>query len=49
MTTVQEQIEMRDKILSGLEKAYEKLLETKRQQNLEIAIMKKGKIVRVKP
>lgn len=49
MTTVKEQIEMRDKILVGLEKVYEKLLETKRLQNLEIVVMKKGKIVRVKP
>lgn len=49
MTTVKEQIEMRDKILVGLEKVYQKLLETKRQQNLEIVVIKKGKIVRIKP
>lgn len=49
MTTVKEQIEMRDKILVGLEKVYKKLLETKKQQNLEIVVIKKGKIVRIKP
>lgn len=49
MTTVKEQIEMRDKILVGLEKVYQKLLETKKQQNLEIVVIKKGKIVRIKP
>ena len=49
MTNVKEQIEMRDKILVGLEKVYKKLLETKKQQNLEIVVIKKGKIVRIKP
>jgi hypothetical protein len=37
------------KIILGLEKAYEKLLESKRKSNSEIAIIKDGKIVKIKP
>lgn len=49
MTTVEKKIELRDKILSGLEKAYEKLIEFKKQKNSELVIMQDGKIVKVKP
>ena len=49
MTTVEKQIELRNKILLGLEKAYEKLIEFKKQKNTELVIMKDGKIVKVKP
>ena len=49
MTTVEKQIELRDKILSGLEKAYEKLIEFKKQKKSELVIMKDGKIVKIKP
>jgi len=49
MTTVEKQIELRDKILSGLEKAYEKLIEFKKQKNSKLVIMQNGKIVKVKP
>lgn len=49
MTTVEKQIELRDKILSGLEKAYEKLIEFKKQKNSKLVIMQDGKIVKVKP
>ncbi|MCL1674529.1 hypothetical protein [Elizabethkingia meningoseptica] len=37
------------KILYGLEKAYEKMLRFKKENNSEIAIMHKNKIVRIKP
>src|SRR5690606_4450820 len=33
MTTVEKQLELRDKILLGLEKTYEKLIEFKKQKN----------------
>jgi len=49
MTTVEKQIELRNKILLGLEKAYEKLIEFKKQKNSELVIMKDGKIVKIKP
>ncbi|WP_205313876.1 hypothetical protein [Pedobacter nanyangensis] len=49
MTTVEKQIELRDKILVGLEKVYEKLIEFKRQKKSELVILKDGKIVKIRP
>ena len=49
MTTAEKQNELRDKIQFGLKKAYEKLIEFKRQKNTELVIMKDGKIVKIKP
>ena len=49
MTTVEKQLELRDNILIGLEKVYEKLIEFKKQKNTELVIMKDNKIVRIKP
>jgi hypothetical protein len=49
MTTVEKQLELRDKILLGLEKVYEKLIEFKKQKNTELVIMKDNKIVKIKP
>lgn len=47
MTTVKEQNELRDKILIGLEKVYERLIEFKKLKKTELVIMKDNKIVRV--
>ena len=49
MTTIEKQIEMRNKILIGLEKAYERLLEFKKLKNTELVIMQNNKIVKIKP
>lgn len=49
MTTVEKQIELKDKILVGLEKVYEKLIEFKKQKNTELVVMRDGKIVKIKP
>ncbi len=49
MTTVEKQIELRDKILLGLEKVYEKLIAFKKQKNTELVVIKDNKIVRIKP
>lgn len=49
MTTVEKQIELRDQILIGLEKAYEKLIEFKKQKNTELVLMRDKKIIRIKP
>lgn len=49
MTTVEKQIELKDKILVGLEKVYEKLIEFKRLKNTEMVILKDNKIVKIKP
>jgi hypothetical protein len=49
MTTIEIQIEEKNKILKGLEKVYEKLIEFKKQKNSELVILKGGKIVKIKP
>lgn len=38
-----------EKIIKGLEKSYEKLLESKRKTNGELVILKDNKVVRIKP
>ncbi len=43
------QDEFTAKILKGLEKVYERLIEFKKQKNSELVIMKDGKIARIKP
>ncbi len=47
--TAENKIERRNKILKGLEKAYEKMLEFKRKNNSEVVIMRENKIVKIKP
>ena len=37
------------KILEGMDKVYEKLIEFKRKMNSELVILKEDKIVRIKP
>ena len=37
------------KILEGMDKVYEKLIEFKKKMNSELVILKDNKIVRVKP
>lgn len=49
MTTVKKQIELRDKILAGLEITYKKLIEFKKQKNTEIVIMRDNKIIKINP
>lgn len=49
MTTVKEQLILKDKILVGLEKVYEKLIEFKKLKNTELVIIKDNKIVKIKP
>jgi hypothetical protein len=48
MTIIEIQIEEKNKILKGLEKAYEKLLEFKRTKNSELVVMIDNKIVKIK-
>lgn len=48
MTTIEIQIEEKNKILNGLKKAYEKLLEFKKSKNSELVILRDNKIVRIK-
>lgn len=49
MTTVEKQKELKDKILIGLEKVYERLVEFKKYKNTELVILKDNKIVKIKP
>ena len=44
-----EKIELKEKILKGLEKAYENMLEFKRKNNSEVVIIQNNKIVKIKP
>jgi hypothetical protein len=46
--TQETKIENRNKILKGLEKAYEKLLVFKKQHKSELVIIKDDKIVKIK-
>ena len=49
MTKKEKQIELKDKIVKGLEKVYERLIEFKKEKNSELVIMQDGKIVKIKP
>ncbi|CAM4360426.1 hypothetical protein [Gillisia limnaea] len=49
MTTKDKQIELKDKILIGLEKVYERLIEFKKAKNSKLVIIRGDKIVKIKP
>lgn len=49
MTTNEKHIDEKNKILKGLEKVYEKLLEFKKMKNSELVILRDNKIVKIKP
>jgi hypothetical protein len=49
MTTVEKQIEQKNNILLGLEKAYEKLIEFKKFKKTDLVVLKDNKVVNIKP
>lgn len=49
MTTIEIQIEEKNKILKGLEKVYEKLLVFKKAKNSELVVLRDNKIVKIRP
>jgi len=49
MTKKEKQAELKDKIIKGLEKTYDKLVQTKKANDGELIVMKEDKIVRIKP
>ena len=49
MTQKDRQIELKDKIVEGLEKVYERLIEFKKNKKSELVVMKGDKIVKIKP
>lgn len=49
MTTIKEQMELKAKILKGLELTYERLLEYKKYKKTELVVLRDNKIVKLKP
>lgn len=49
MTTIKEQLELRDKIIFGLKKTYENVVEFKKQKDSALVVMRDNKIVKIKP
>ena len=47
--TKESKTDRKNKILIGLEKAYEKMLEFKKEKNSEVVVIIDNKIVRLKP
>lgn len=48
-TKAEKHLELRDKIIAGLELTYQRLIEFKRQKNSVLVIIEGDKIVKVKP
>jgi hypothetical protein len=46
--TKEDKIERRNKIVQGLKKAYEKMLEFKKEKKSDLVVIKDNKIVRIK-
>jgi len=49
MTTSEIQIEEKNRILKGLEKVYEKLIEFKKIKKSDLVVIRNNKIVKIKP
>lgn len=49
MTNKDKQIELKNKIIKGLEKVYVKLIEFKKEKKSELVVMQGDKIVKIKP
>jgi hypothetical protein len=47
--TKEDKIDRRNRILKGLKKAYDKMLEFKKERKSEVVVIKDNKIVRIKP
>lgn len=44
-----ENIELREKILKGLDLTYQKLIKTKMERNLDLVISKNGQVITIDP
>jgi hypothetical protein len=49
MTKTEKHLDEKNKILKGLEKVYEKLIEFKKSKNSELIVIRNKKIVKIKP
>lgn len=49
MNQKEKQIELKNKIIKGLEKVYERLIEFKKNKKSELVVMQGDKIVKINP
>ena len=49
MTTIEKQIETKNKIIEKIEKTYEKLIAFKKQKQSYLVVIRNNKIVKIKP
>lgn len=49
MTSKKDKVALRNKILKGLKKTYENLVESKKLRNEDLVVLKNDKIVHLKP
>ena len=49
MTSFEKHEELKNKIMRGLELTYERLLEFKKQKNSPLVVLRRNKIVKIKP
>ena len=49
MTTKEMQIDEKNRILKGLEKVYERLIEFKKEKNSVLVVIRDNKVVKIKP
>ena len=49
MTTAEKQKVFYDKVIYGLERTYQKLIEDKKRNNSSIVVIRNNKIVKIKP
>jgi len=45
----QSKLERGNKIISGLEKSYKKMLEFKKQRKSQVVVLREGRVVKLKP
>jgi len=49
MTTIEKQMELRDKLIFGLKKAYQELIAFKKQKKSVLVVMRDNKVVNINP
>lgn len=49
MTTAEKQQELKNKIVQGLDLAYKRMIEHKKEKGLQIAVMQDNRVVFIKP
>lgn len=49
MKVLERENEIKEKVLEGLNLTYKRLVQSKKERNLELVVSQNGKIVRIKP